>query len=188
MPTPTRAELLAAAQAFCDSCAQKKPLDEILSHFSPPPPPPSSSSKGEAKGETNEIIVHEHGLPQLAPFLGREFRGVQGARRYFEILGECLGYEGMRFVEFIVDCGDDGDEKNGGGGAKGGGGRGGKVVVRGLARFTWLETGQAWDETFVYVLGFDGGAGLVRYEVWADSGAAYLARRGELGGGGKGGE
>ena len=68
MPTLTRADLLAAARAFCDSFAQKKSLDEILSHFA----------------STGEIVVHEHGLPQLAPFLGRDFRGVDGAREYFE--------------------------------------------------------------------------------------------------------
>lgn len=60
----------------------------------------------------------------------------------------------------------------------------GKVSVKGKARFTWTETGQSWDEVFVYVLGFDlgeeGDGKVVRYEVWADSGAAYLARKGML--------
>ncbi len=68
----------------------------------------------------------------------------------------------------------------GGGGGGGEGGGGGKVAVRGRARFTWTETGLSWDETFAYLLRFDARAKLARYEVWADSGAAYLARRGEL--------
>ncbi|KAI3336708.1 hypothetical protein HD806DRAFT_15319 [Xylariaceae sp. AK1471] len=168
MPKITRAELLAAAKAFCDSFAQKKSLDEILSHFSSSSSSSTSSTASDGSGENeSEVLVHEHGLPQLAPFLGRDFRGVKGAREYFETVGEYLSYEDMRFVEFVAD----GEE--------------GKVAVRGKARFTWTETGQSWDETFVYVLRFDALGKLTRYEVWADSGAAYLARRGRLEGGGK---
>ncbi|KAI8634745.1 transcription elongation factor S-II [Xylariaceae sp. FL1651] len=157
MPNLTRPELLQAATAFCDSFAQKKALDEILSHFS------------SAPADAAEILVHEHGLPELAPFLGRDFRGLSGAREYFEIVGKCLTYDDMRFVEYVVDVGDGEGEATGG-----------KVAVRGKAKFTWTETGQSWDETFVYVLRFDAQGKLTRYEVWADSGAAYLARRGEL--------
>jgi hypothetical protein len=165
----SRAELLGAAKAFCDSFAQKKPLDEILSHFSS-----SSSSSSLTAGGESEILVHEHGLPQLAPFLGRDYRGIQGAREYFETVAQYLSYEDMRFVEFIADAEAE---------------AGGRVAVRGRARFTWTETGQGWDETFVYVLRFDARSRkLVRYEVWADSGAAYLARRGQLEGGGVGKE
>ncbi|KAI0907952.1 transcription elongation factor S-II [Ustulina deusta] len=173
MPSLTREELLAAATAFCESFARKKPLEEILSHFSP----------------DEMVVVHEHGLPRLAPFLGRDFRGLEGARRYFETVRGCLSYEDMRFVEFVADTftplgSDGGDPGDGGGvgvgGAGGEGGGGGKVAVRGRARFTWTETGLSWDETFAYLLRFDARAKLARYEVWADSGAAYLARRGEL--------
>ncbi|KAF2972100.1 hypothetical protein GQX73_g1470 [Xylaria multiplex] len=162
MPAPTRTELLEAAKGFCDSFAQKRSLDEILSHFSP---------GGEAgKEKKNDIIVLEHGLPRLAPFLGREFRGLEGAREYFETVGRYLSYEDMRFVEYVADADGEGE------------GEGGKVVARGKARFTWTETSQSWDETFVYVLQFDECVKLTRYEVWADSGAAYLAARGELAG------
>ncbi|KAI0552948.1 transcription elongation factor S-II [Xylaria curta] len=162
MPALTRADLLAAATAFCDSFAQKRSLDEILSHFA-------------TTGDSGDVIVHEHGLSQLAPFLGRDFRGVDGAREYFETVGKYLKYDNMQFVEFVVDTG--GQDETEGKGEEGGG----KVAVRGKARFTWNETNQSWDETFVYVLRFDDRGKLVRYEVWADSGAAYLARRGELG-------
>ncbi|KAI1742204.1 hypothetical protein F4680DRAFT_413217 [Xylaria scruposa] len=162
MPTLTRADLLGVARAFCDSFAQKKSLDEILSHFA-------------TTGGGDEVVVHEHGLPQLAPFLGRDFCGVDGAREYFETVAKYLRYEDMQFVEFVVDTG--GQDETGDRYEEGVG----KVAVRGKARFTWNETNQSWDETFVYVLRFDEGGDLVRYEVWADSGAAYLARRGELG-------
>jgi hypothetical protein len=165
--TPSRADLLSAAKSFCDCFAQKKPLDEILSHFAASP-----TESHEAQEKQEEILIHEHGLPQLAPFLGRDFRGLEGAKEYFGLLGKYLSYEDMRFVEFIVDAeGESGKE-----------GKGGKVAVRGQARFTWTETNQSWDETFVYVLRFDDGCQLARYEVWADSGAAYLARRSELDG------
>ncbi|KAI0816797.1 transcription elongation factor S-II [Xylaria sp. FL0064] len=161
MSSLTRGDLLEAAKTFCDSFAQKKPLEEILSHFS------SSSSPGSASGD-DTVLVHEHGLPQLAPFLGRNFCGLEGARTYFETVARYLSYEDMRFVEFVVDTrGENGDG-------------GGKVAVRGQARFTWTETGKSWDETFVYVLRFDARAKLTKYEVWADSGAAYFARLGEL--------
>ncbi|KAI2642631.1 hypothetical protein GGS21DRAFT_498854 [Xylaria nigripes] len=146
MPDLSRSELLEAAARFCLCLARKGSMEELLLHCSP------------------EILVHEHGLARLAPFLGRDFRGFEGAKTYFEAVGACLDFEGMRFPEFVVDVFS------------------GKVVVRGEARFTWRETGQSWDETFVYVLLFDEGRRLSRYEIWADSGAAYLARRGELGG------
>ncbi len=58
-----------------------------------------------------------------------------------------------------------------------------KVSVRGQARFKWIEgagEGQWWDEQFVYVLDFDDEAKVTDYQVWADSGAAYLARLGKL--------
>ncbi|KAI1313639.1 transcription elongation factor S-II [Xylaria venustula] len=168
MPNPTRAELLEAAEAFCKSFAQKKPLEEILSHFSSSRSGAREDDDGDDRsgGSGGGILIHEHGLPQLAPFLGRDYRGPEGAREYFETLGKFLSYEDMRFVEFVVDASE--------------GEGGGKVVARGKARFTWTETGNSWDETFVYVLLFDAHAKVLRYEVWADSGAAYLASRGQL--------
>jgi len=47
--------------------------------------------------------------------------------------------------------------------------------VRGRARFTWKSTGKAWDEIFVYRIQLDEEGKVLVYEVWADSGAAYLA-------------
>jgi hypothetical protein len=55
-----------------------------------------------------------------------------------------------------------------------------KVSVKGKARFTWLSTGESWDETFSYILSFDSECKIKDYQVWADSGAAYLASRGGL--------
>lgn len=62
-----------------------------------------------------------------------------------------------------------------------------KVCCKGKARFRWIEEGSLgemrgewWDEVFVYVLTFDEQAKVVDYQVWADSGAAYLARYGML--------
>jgi len=55
-----------------------------------------------------------------------------------------------------------------------------KVAVKGKARFTWVETGESWDETFSYALDFDQERKVTDYQVWADSGAAYLARVGKL--------
>lgn len=55
------------------------------------------------------------------------------------------------------------------------------VSVRGEASFTWLSTRQSWEEIFTYRLRFDVDGNVTRYEVWADSLAAYLAGTGQLG-------
>lgn len=144
--TASRQHLLQAARSFCDAFAQKKPPEEILSHFS----------------KSDHVLALEHGLPQLAPFLGREFRGQDGLKHYFDLLSSNLTYENMQFSNFVVD-----PETS-------------KVSVRGEARFTWTSTGQAWDEVFTYVLELDGHHKVKVYEVWADSGAAYLASKGLL--------
>ncbi|CUS12636.1 unnamed protein product [Tuber aestivum] len=146
MPTPTASPLLTAAMALCNTLSQSPPpaLPTILQHF------------------TATATAHEHGLPQLTPFLGRELP----IPEYFTILAESLSFRNMRFEEYIVD-----DASS-------------KVFVRGTGRFIWTATGQAWDECFVYLLDFveDAGGGwkVGRYQVWGDSGAAYLARVGEL--------
>lgn len=142
----TRQDLLQAAQAFCDAFAQQKPPKEILAHFS----------------KSKDVLALEHGLQQLAPFLGREFRGRSGLRQYFDLLASNLTYDNMQFSNFVVDT-----EVS-------------KVSVRGEARFTWTSTDQSWDEVFTYVLEFDAHLKVKVYEIWADSGAAYLASKGLL--------
>jgi len=146
MSSDRREQLLAAATSFCEAFAQQKPLADISNHFS----------------ASDDVLALEHGLPQLAPFLGREFRGRSGLQEYFSILSSTLSYEKMRFSNFVVD-----PEVS-------------KVSVRGEARFTWTSTGQGWDEVFTYVLEFDDENKVKVYEIWADSGAAYLASHGEL--------
>lgn len=144
--TATRQDLLQAAQAFCDAFAQQKPPKEILAHFS----------------KSKDVRALEHGLQQLAPFLGRDFRGRSGLRQYFDLLSSNLTYDNMQFSNFVVDT-----EIS-------------KVSVRGEARFTWTSTDQSWDEVFTYVLEFDAHLKVKVYEIWADSGAAYLASKGLL--------
>ncbi|KAI0372710.1 hypothetical protein BV20DRAFT_963776 [Pilatotrama ljubarskyi] len=150
--TPDRKQLLQSAQALCSAFASKADINTLLSHFS----------------STHQISAFEHGLPVLAPFLGRPFSGRSGPNSvaaYFELLQKHLTYEDMSFSEWVVDA------------------DAGKVSVKGSAKFTWTEgegKGQSWDEEFVYVLDFDQDAKVTDYQVWADSGAAYLARRGQL--------
>lgn len=146
MPAASREGLLAAAQAFCAAFADQKPPEEVFGHFS----------------ASDDVVVLEHGLPQLAPFLGREFRGHAGIQEYFRILSTNLSYENMHFGNFLVD-----PETS-------------KVSCRGQARFTWTSTKQGWDEVFTYVLEFDDKHKVRVYEIWADSGAAYLASKGLL--------
>ena len=124
--------------------------------------PPSTILSHFSTSDSSSIFVYECGLPQLAPFLGRPFHGLPGATQYFDLIGQCLSYTDMSFSNFLVDPSTL------------------QVSVRGKARFTWTETGQGWDEVFTYVLGFDKELKVVMYEIWADSGAAYLARKGLL--------
>ncbi|KAI1625947.1 transcription elongation factor S-II [Exophiala viscosa] len=146
MPSTTRRDLLSAALGFCNTFADQKPPEEIFSHFS----------------ASDDVLALEHGLPQLAAFLGREFRGQTGLKEYFQLLSSNLKYENMRFSNFVVDP----DVL--------------KVSCRGEARFTWTSTGQSWDEVFTYALEFDKDNKVKVYEIWADSGAAYLASKGQL--------
>ena len=151
-PEPTRAQLLASAKGLCDAFAAKADVPTLLSHFS----------------STHQISAFEHGLPALAPFLGRSFTGRAGptsVAAYFELLQKYLTYDHMSFSTWVVDA----DAQ--------------RVSVKGSATFTWTEgegKGQSWDEAFAYILDFDQSAKVTDYQVWADSGAAYLARRGEL--------
>jgi hypothetical protein len=108
------------------------------------------------------ISVYEHGDCALAPFLGRSFEGVEGVKKYFETIGSLLAYDNLRFSDYVID-----PEVR-------------KVMVKGQRKFIWLGTKETWDETFAYVLDFDEEANVVRYQIWADSGAAYLARIGKL--------
>lgn len=146
MPHQKRDNLLRATEAFCNAFASQADLDTILSTFS----------------STHEVTAHEHGLEQLAPFLGRTFCGINGLKEYFSLLQQYLSYADMSFKNYIVDASAD------------------RVSVRGRAKFTWLETQQSWDEVFTYQLAFDQECKVVSYDVWADTGAAYLASKGLL--------
>jgi hypothetical protein len=128
-----RERLLQAATTFCVSFADKDAPEKILSHFS----------------NGDDVLALEHGLPRLAPFLGREFRGRDGLREYFGLLSKHLRYENMVFNNYVVDA----EVK--------------KVSVRGEAKFTWTSTGQWWDEVFTYVLAFDDEFKVKVYEIWA---------------------
>jgi hypothetical protein len=111
---------------------------------------------------TAEPVALEHRLPQVAPYLDRPFRDLAAVKEYFGLLGEHLSYKDMYFVDYVVDV-----ETM-------------KVSARGTANFTWKKTGQSWDEVFTYVMGFDEERMVKSYEVWADSGACYLASQGKL--------
>ena len=113
-----------------------------------------SSSRPEA------IRLFEHGSLELGlPFLGKSFYGVQGVREYFTIVGDVLSYENMEFSDYVVD-----EEVM-------------VVSVRGRAKFTWKSTGKSWNEVFIYRIQLDAENKILVYEVWADSGAAYVASR-----------
>ncbi|KAK6361675.1 hypothetical protein TWF730_005389 [Orbilia blumenaviensis] len=135
--------LLQAAESLCNDFATKADLPSMLSHYSP------------------SATAFEHGDPHFAPFVGREFKGIDGITEYFGYLGRYLTYENMSFGEYFAD-----ERQN-------------KVSVKGKGTFTWVSTGVKWDERFTYVLDFtreDGKLKVSRYQVWADTGALYLAK------------
>ncbi|KAJ5210886.1 hypothetical protein N7491_010701 [Penicillium cf. griseofulvum] len=153
----TRSDLLKPIHRLIEALTNPNPNpNQLLSTFTTFPNP----------------LVYEHGLPQLAPFLGRPFIGQDGVATYFELIGSLLSIKNMVFEpeeSWVVDesCM--------------------AVSLRGTAIFGWKDTRQAWDETFVYriKLAVDGsgeeGLAICEYHVWADTGAAYLARLGRLG-------
>ncbi|KAK5096119.1 hypothetical protein LTS08_007725 [Lithohypha guttulata] len=134
MSDQQRRHLLASAESFCNALASQADLETILSHFSTSYTP----------------VAHEHGLKQLAPFLGRPFLGIEGIKEYFGLLQKYLKYENMGFKNYIVDTSED------------------------------HSTGQGWNEIFTYQLAFDTQGKVISYHIWADSGAAYLASKGLL--------
>lgn len=145
-------------------------LDALIS---PPPNAPITTLLSTFTTLPNPII-HEYGLPQLAPFLGRTFTGQDEIARYFELLTEYLSISKITFEPedaWLID-----ESRM-------------AVSLRGSATFTWKSTRQGWDETFVYRIALaeelspEGGRALkvCEYRVWADTGAAYLARLGRLG-------
>jgi len=141
-----RTRLLQAATSFCNAFAAQSELSVVLGHFS----------------DSSGTFAMEHGLPRLAPFLGRRFTGIEEIKDYFALISEELSYSDMLFVDYIVDA----EER--------------KVSVRGTARFECKSTGQGWNEVFMYALAFDDSLKVKAYEIWADSGAAYLAKKGKL--------
>ncbi|KAJ5668391.1 uncharacterized protein N7477_006961 [Penicillium maclennaniae] len=150
-----RKSLIDAVQSLLSALTTPStPKSTLLSTFTTNPPP----------------LCFEHGLPQLAPFLGRSFTGQEGISHYFDLLSQHLNIQNMNFeldTAWVVD------EVSM------------TVCLRGNAKFVWKSTDQAWDETFIYriVVAEDAGKGLKvqEYRVWADTGAAYLARLGRLG-------
>ncbi|KAB8077595.1 hypothetical protein BDV29DRAFT_153658 [Aspergillus leporis] len=162
MPQITKETLTNRVHSLCKAFSTSAPLPVLLSNFTTSPEP----------------TALEHGLPSLAPFLGRSFTGHEGLTTYFGLLADYLAIEKMDFEsdnKWVVD------ETTM------------AVSLRGNARFKWKETGQAWDETFAYRIGLQeegvgGEVKVVVYEVWADTGAAYLARIGALEGVLKGGK
>lgn len=146
MANDKREKLISAAGSFCDAFANQKPFEDIFKHFS----------------RSEKVLALEHGLPELAPFLGRKFEGSGGVQEYFSLISSKLRYENMWFDNYIVDSGNN------------------QVSVRGHAKFCDAATNQAWDEVFAYQLAFDSEYKVVVYEIWSDTGAAYLASKGQL--------
>ncbi|KAJ5639681.1 uncharacterized protein N7484_007543 [Penicillium longicatenatum] len=154
-----RSTLTGPIQSLLATLVTPNPISTITSTFTTQPAP----------------IAHEHGLQQLAPFLGRTFTGIDGISEYFDTMISTLEIKSMKFEPESNWLVDDTNMA---------------VCLRGTATFIWRETGQSWDETFVYRVALardtsedkdkQGRLLVSEYQVWADTGAAYLARIGGL--------
>ncbi|KAL4884819.1 hypothetical protein BJY04DRAFT_170861 [Aspergillus karnatakaensis] len=120
-------------------------------------------------------IAHEHGHPKLATFLGRTFRGHKGVGEYFTLVERQMRIKEMEFnreCDWVVDA-----EKK-------------TVCLRGRGVWENKLTSEQWVEIFAYRVELaeeewegckDKGELKVKsYEVWADTGAAFLAEKGKL--------
>lgn len=158
----SREELLRSTKELCGVFANHGTIEEIISCFSSKSRSNNNYYDDNVNDNDNDndntsIRIFEHGLPELAPFIGRSFYGIQGITDYFTIISNTLEYEDMYFYDYSVDI-----EK--------------KVVsVRGKAKFIWKSTTKYWNEIFIYRIQLDNEYKILIYEVWADTGAAYLA-------------
>ena len=139
----TRDDWLRSTRALCNAFANHSSIEQIIDCFT--------------SSQQDNILLFEHGLPELAPFVGRAFQGTQGIRDYFGVVSEHLSYKAMSFSDYSVDT------------------ELAVVSVRGSAEFTCKSTGKHWNECFIYRIQLDDDGKIVVYEVWADTGAAYLA-------------
>ena len=168
----SREELLRSTKELCNVFANHGTIEEIISCFSSKSRSNNNKNGDDGDGDDNNddndndndndntsspIRIFEHGLPELAPFIGRSFYGIQGITDYFTIISNTLEYENMYFYDYTVDIET-------------------KVVsVRGKAKFIWKSTKNYWNEIFIYRIQLDNEYKILIYEVWADTGAAYLA-------------
>ena len=168
----SREELLRSTKELCNVFANHGTIEEIISCFSSKSRSNNNKNDDDGDGDDNNddndndndndntsspIRIFEHGLPELAPFIGRSFYGIQGITDYFTIISNTLEYENMYFYDYTVDIET-------------------KVVsVRGKAKFIWKSTKKYWNEIFIYRIQLDNEYKILIYEVWADTGAAYLA-------------
>ncbi|EED18593.1 conserved hypothetical protein [Talaromyces stipitatus ATCC 10500] len=165
MPIP-RPAILSSIHSLISAFTSNASTPTILAHFTTSPTP----------------LVHEHGSPlfqSYLPFLGRDFIGLKAVGEYFDLLAKHLSISDAHFDDeddWVVDP------------------QNMTVCLRGRARFTVNDTKESWVETFIWRVTLsedltgesepdDAGQGLKvqEYRVWADTGAAYLAAKGELG-------
>ncbi|KAL4265912.1 SnoaL-like domain-containing protein [Pleurotus pulmonarius] len=108
-----------------------------------------------------DVLVVEHGpkSPEL-PFLGIEFHGHVGMKKYLDALSQSLKIHKFEYVELSASKAEDRDV----------------VYVKGAGEFEYKETGKRWEETFISRFEIVKGR-IVRYETWADPLSAYLASR-----------
>ncbi|KAF4569433.1 hypothetical protein EYR36_009224 [Pleurotus pulmonarius] len=100
-----------------------------------------------------DVLVVEHGpkSPEL-PFLGIEFHGHVGMKKYLDALSQSLKIHKFEYVELSASKAEDRDV----------------VYVKGAGEFEYKETGKRWEETFISRFEIVKGR-IVRYETWAVS-------------------
>ena len=103
----SREELLRSTKELCNVFANHGTIEEIISCFSSKGRSNNNKNGDDGDGNDNDntsspIRIFEHGLPKLAPFIGRSFYGIQGITDYFTIISDTLEYEDMYIFMTIV--------------------------------------------------------------------------------------
>ena len=103
------------------------------------------------------VVIHEYG-PQTAalPFLGRDFKGLEGVKQYSNALSDTLDIIRMEWVELVAEQRSSG--------------LGGVVFTKGVGTFAIKRTQKDWKETYINRIEVNEEGKVVRYEVFAVSG------------------
>ena len=119
--TTPREQAIIRAKSFCEAFALESTVQILATHFS------------------KNVIIFEHGPSTIdeLPFIGREFRGLEGLDLYLKLVRECLVMKKLEFEGWSCDTQAV---------VEGAGGTTGitVVTVKGSGEFQYKDTSKRW--------------------------------------------